>query len=100
VGPHGDADRRVAAAQLLDDERVGHVVEPRPAVLLGHQHPEQPERRQLVDDLERELVALVEGRDLVAQLVLGELPGDLSDLFLLGCQLEIHGLRSKARIGS
>src|SRR5207247_2881831 len=67
VGPHGDADGGVAAVQLLDDEGVGDVVEPGAAVLLGYERAEESEGTQLGDDRVGKLVALAEGRDLIAQ---------------------------------
>src|SRR5207245_10464240 len=65
VRPHGDADRGVAAAELLDAQRIADVVEAGAAVLLGNQRSAEAERTELPDDAGRELVALVVGRDRV-----------------------------------
>src|SRR4029077_13361774 len=90
VCPHRDADRRIAAAQLLDDQRVRHVVQAGAAELLGHHDAEKAERPELLHDGVREFVPLVERGDLVAELGLRERAGDLADLLLLGAQLEVH----------
>ena len=75
--------RDPAAAELLDDHRVGRQVEPHPAVLLGDRHPEQPQLLHLLDDRLRELVLVVVVLGVGDDLLVGELAHHLADRFLL-----------------
>ena len=70
---------------------------PWPAVLLGEREPEQPELAHLLDDVHRELRALVHLLGARADDLLGELADDAAELLLLGGEVEVHTARSLRR---
>src|SRR5262249_58701666 len=76
---------------------VGEVVEAGAAVLLGHQRAEKAERAELGDDVVGELVPRVVGRDLIAELRLREIAGDVTHLLLLEGQVEVHAALLRRR---
>ena len=94
-------DRDPAAAELLDDHRVGGQVEPHPAVLLGDGHAEQAELLHLLDDRLGVLVRAVVVLGLGDDLLVDELADHLDDrLLLVGLLVEVardgHGPRITA----
>jgi hypothetical protein len=89
---HDGARGRVGAADLLDDQRVGAVVQAAAAVLLGDDRPEVAHVAELLDQVQVEaLVAVVVAGD-GDDLAVGELARSLADQPLLVGQLEVdHG---------
>ena len=81
---------RLAALDLLADERLGHEVEPGAAVSLRDHDPENPELCHALDQIEVELVVDVVGdRDRQDPLV-DEVAHGLLREALLVCELEVH----------
>src|SRR6185312_16014161 len=91
-GLHRDdrADRAVAAADLLDDQPVGEVVQARAAVLGGHDRAEVALVCDLLDEIEVEVVVARVFARLDHDLVVGELARGLLDQALLVGQVEVH----------
>jgi hypothetical protein len=79
-----------APAELLLDQAPREEVEPGPAVLLGHVGVHQPDLPGLVDDLLRPSALLVVLPGDLADLSLGEVVGELSQVLLLVSQREVH----------
>ena len=87
---HG-AHRRAAASDLLDDQRVGQVVETGAAVLARDDRAQVALLGDLGHQLEVEvLVAIVLARA-VDDLLVGEVARGLADQLLLVCEFEVHG---------
>ena len=88
-GAHG----RVGPAHLLDDQRVGAVVDAAPAVLLGHDRSEVAHLGQHLDELEVEALVAVVLAHARNDLSVGELAGGLAHQPLLVREIEAdHGL--------
>src|SRR5207249_1346355 len=89
--------RRVGAADLFGHERVRHVVDADPAVLLRDWPAEEPEGRHLFEHVFREdlvAVALARAR---RDLSPGEFLRELADLLLLRAEVEVHRAESTER---
>jgi hypothetical protein len=76
------ADPGVTARELFEDERVGDEAGPGAAVFLGHVDPHQPELGELVEDLGREAVLAIPARRRGGDHLVGEPPGEITDLAL------------------
>ncbi len=88
-GAHG----RVGPADLLDDQRVGAVVDAAPAVLLGDDRSEVAHLGQHLDELEVESLVAVVLADARNDLLVGELAGGFAYQPLLVREFEAdHGL--------
>src|SRR5207253_2292563 len=90
VDADGDADARIGARELLEHEDVREEVRARAAVLLLDAGAHQPELRQLVEDLLREVVLAVPFGGVRLDLGRRELARERLDLSLVGAQLEVH----------
>ena len=86
-GPEG----RLAALDLLADERLGHEVEPRAAVFLGDDDAEQAELGHARDRLHVQVVVDVVLDRVRQHALVHELADGRLHLSLLGRELEIHG---------
>ena len=90
VGHQGGADAGAAPAQLLLDQAAGEVVEPGAAVGLGDVDVHEAHLPRLVDDLLGPgAVAVVVPGD-GADLLLGEVVGQLAQILLLVGQREVN----------
>ena len=90
MGRDDDPHRAIHARQLLDDDGVLDVAEPRAAEFLGEDRAHVAELAELADDFEREGLRLVPLHDVGRDLGLGELPNSLAQLNLFRRVLEIH----------
>jgi len=89
---HGDQrpERRLAALDLLTNERLRDVVEPGPTVRLRDHDPENPQLRHPLDQIEVELVLdVVRDRDGQDPLVDEVAHGLLRQALLVG-EVEVH----------
>ena len=82
---------RLAALDLLADERLGDEVEPRAAVLLRDDDAEQAELGHALDHLHVEVVVDVVLDRVRQHALVHELADGRLHLSLLGRELEIHG---------
>jgi len=89
-----DAHRGVAPAQLLDGQRIGHVVQPGPTPLLRHRHAEQRQLGELLHHRVRKAVLLVQLPGVGDELAGGELAGQSLRLSLQIGQFEVHRIPS------
>src|SRR4051794_28445495 len=86
---HDRAGRGIGAAHLLDDQRVGAVVQAAAAVLLGDDRPQVAHVAELLDQVEVEVLVAVVVPGLREDLLVGELARGVADQPLLVGQLEV-----------
>ena len=85
------AERRLAALDLLADERLRHEVHPRAAVLLRDHDAEQPELGHALDDAHVEEVVDVVLDRVRQDALVDEAANGLLNVALLVGQIEVHG---------
>ena len=90
VRAHRDRDGGVHARELLDRDRVGERVAAGAAVLLRERDPHQPEPAELLDDLVREALLVIERLGDRRDLALGEVADGAADQLVVGREVEVH----------
>src|SRR5437773_10184047 len=97
VDRDGDADARVGARKLFEDEDVGKEVRAGAAVLFGDAGAHQPELGEVAEELARESVLTVPPRRVRLDLLRAEVARERLDLALLGSEVKIHPPRDISR---
>jgi hypothetical protein len=90
VGLHGDADRGVGAADLLQRQVISDEVTSRSAVLLRDGHPHEAQIGHLRNDVVREHLPLVQLCGARTYLLLRVLVGEVAPPSLLTGKIEVH----------
>ena len=89
----GGPGRPAGGGHFLDRERIGHVVEPRAAVRLGHEDAQRAQVAQAGHDLAREPCGAVVLRGHRLDASLGERPDGVAKLPLRLGELDVHADR-------
>ena len=84
VRAHRDRHRGVHARELLDRDRVGERVAPRAAVLLRERDAHQPQPAELLHDLVREALLVIQRLGDRRHLALGEVADGAADQLVVG----------------